>query len=145
MTGEEALAFIRSASGRRLAQDYLSGVLWADSAAALHLARLDGLRKKLRRGLPAEAEIQAEEQALFSAYAVLKHRRRAIAAAIGRMPEEIVRRVMTARYLEGRPFFRIAMDLHYDERQIYRIHRKGLMHAAAQIANGQISEKFSPN
>ncbi len=109
------------------------------------MARLDGLRKKLRRGLPAEAEIQAEEQALFSAYAVLKHRRRAIAAAIGRMPEEIVRRVMTARYLEGRPFFRIAMDLHYDERQIYRIHRKGLMHAAAQIANGQISEKFSPN
>jgi len=145
MTGEEALSFMQSAPGQRRAQDFLSGALRADNAAALHLARLDRLRKMLRRGQRVEEDIRKEEQALFSAYAVLKTRRQAISAAIGRMPEETLRRVMTARYLEGLPFFRIAMDMHYDERQIYRIHRKGLMHAAAQIANGQISEKFSPD
>lgn len=144
MTGEEALAFIRSPEGQRRAQDYLSAALRADSAAALCLARLDQLRKKLRRGLPVQADIRQEEQALFAAYAALKIRRRAIRAAVDRVPDETARAVLEHRYLEGKPFFRIAMDLHYDERQIYRIHRRGVAHVAAQIAERQISEKFSP-
>ena len=41
--------------------------------------------------------------------------------------------VLEMHYLQGMPFFRAAMALHYEERQIYRLHRAGLKAIAAQL------------
>ena len=134
MTGEDVLAFIRSDEGRRAARDYLSAGLRRDAQIALRLARLDQLRKKRAENT---AAIRAGEDEVRRAYGRLRQTQQGILAAIRRVPDEICRQVLEARYVQGLPFFRIAMELHYDERQIYRIHRKGLEHVAAQIARGQ--------
>lgn len=134
MTGEATLAFIQSDEGRRAARDYLSAALRQDAQIALRLARLDQLRKK--RGDHAAA-IRGGENELQQAYRLLRQTQGDILAVIDRVPDGTCREILEKRYVQGLPFFRIAMAMHYDERQIYRIHRKGLMHVAAQLVCGQ--------
>ena len=42
--------------------------------------------------------------------------------------------MLEMRYLNGAPFFRVAMAIHYDERTVYRLHRAGLRMIAALLA-----------
>ncbi len=141
MTAEAVLAFMRSREGLLAARDFLSGVLRLDADIALQLARLDEMRKKLREGRGSQAEVLEGEEDLLLSYRALREKEREIGSAIRRVPGDRLREVLSRRYLHGQPFFRIAMDMNYDERQIYRIHRQGLEHLAAQLASGMIQEK----
>lgn len=156
MTVEEAYAFIRSPQGLAAARDYLSAALRLDAMIALRLSRLDAARargERVTRALDAlaggggagdrvgeaAADLADQEAALLADYHALLKQQKEIGAAIARVPEDRQRMVLEMRYLQGLPFFRIAMTLHYDERQVYRLHERGLRHVAAQIALGEIA------
>lgn len=139
MTGDEALRFMRSEEGLCAARDYLSRTLRMDAEAALHLAHLDRLRKKQRSASRDAEERRRREAELARIYHSLAEMRREIEAVLARVPGDMPREVLRRRYVEGSPFFRIAMALNYDERQIYRFHRQGLEHVALQMALGQIA------
>ena len=141
MTAEETLRYMDSPEGLCAARDCLSRALRKEAEIALDLARLDRLRRK-RADRPAlEEEIRRRETAVTGGYRALRALREEIETVILRIPGETVRTVLRCHYLEGAPFFRIAMDLHYDERQIYRFQRQGLRHVAAQLACGLIREE----
>ena len=138
MTAQETLRYMQSRQGLCAARDYLSAALHLDAQIAVKQARADALRA--RRSLLCAGETQqaldALEQEIQADYASLFRRQRQIDAVIRSVPEDMSRLVLECRYLQGLPFFRIAMELHYDERQIYRYHRKGLMYVAARLAQG---------
>ena len=156
MTHEEALAFSQSAAGQCAARDYLSAALRLDAMIALRLAQLDTLREKAERITrladaqrgsgctdrvgDMAAEIADQEAGLLGEYQALLLRQKAIGAAIRRVPDERQQMVLEMRYLQGLPFARISMTLHYDERQTYRLHERGLRHVAAQLALGEIAD-----
>lgn len=162
MTHEEALAFSQSAAGQCAARNYLSAALRLDAMIALRLARLDTLRDQAERITrltdaqrgsgysdrvgDAAAEIADQEAELLEAYQALLSKQKAIGTAIRRVPEERQQMVLEMRYLQGMPFTRISMALHYDERQTYRLHARGLRHVAAQLALGEIvdGEEYLP-
>ena len=79
------------------------------------------------------ALVRAEE-GLLSDYHRLTEEREKVQRLIDRVPDVRHRTVLEMRYLEGLPFFRIAMALNYEERQIYRLHKEALRHAAAVLA-----------
>lgn len=138
MTAEETLRYRDSPEGLCAARDYLSRALRREAEIALDLARLDRLRRKRGRTSAAEEEIRRREGDVTAGYRALRALRGEIEAAISRVPGDTVRAVLRRHYLEGAPFFRIAMDLHYEERQIYRFQRQGLRHVAAQLACGMM-------
>lgn len=142
MTPEELIAFARSDAGLCAARDYLSGYLRLDAMIAVKLARLDQMKARAARMAPLhpgpEEETAALEADILSDYTALTRRQRDIAAVIRAVPDERHRTVLEMRYLEGLPFFRIAMRMNYAERQIYRYHRRGLMAVAARIALKEI-------
>lgn len=141
MTAEQILQYCHSREGLCDARDFLSGYLRLDAAQAVKLSRLDALRSAAGRlrALHSSApdELAALEKEILADYSVLLQRQKSIGDAIRRVPDEMSRLVLESRYLEGLPFFRIAMNLHFDERQIYRYHRRGLEHIAAQLAAGK--------
>ncbi len=160
MTPEEALCYAASPEGIADAQDYLSAFHRLDAMIALKLARLDSLKEKAGRvsqlmtGLPSSggpgdrtgslaADMVDLEEEILREYSALIQRQQEIGQAIRRVPDEQQATVLEMRYLQGVSFVGIAMRLHYDERQIYRIHQKGLRHIAMQIAAGEI-KKFYP-
>lgn len=154
MTPEETLAFARSPAGEAAARAFLSRALHLDAMISVKLSRLDTLREKARRirsaltGMPAptgkkdrvgedSAEIVDLEEEILRDYHALLNQQEEIGRAVGRVPDPVQKAVLELRYLQALPFFRIAMELHYDERQIYRIHKKALGHIALQIASGE--------
>lgn len=143
MTAEEKLKFAFSAQGREAAQDYLSQAKWLDAALALKLSQMDMLRERARRaaalaGRPAPeagvAALAALEKEIQADYHRLAQLQGEIREALRRIPQPLPRMVLEMHYLQGAPFFRIAMALHYEERQIYRYHAQGLKHVALQLA-----------
>ena len=140
MTSRQILALIHGEEGLCAARDFLSGALRMENGIALQLSRLDQMRKKLRQGQGSAAAVEAGEASLLSSYAALREKQREIGAVLRRIPGDRPREVLERRYLQGQPFFRIAMEMHYDERQIYRLHRQGLAHVAARIILGLIAE-----
>lgn len=163
MTHEEALAFSQSPAGQCAARDYLSTALRLDAMIALRLAQLDELRdraERITRVVDAQrgngsgdrvgdlaAEIADQEAGLLEDYQTLLQRQKAIGTVIRQVPEERQRMVLEMRYLQGMPFVNISMTLHYDERQTYRLHARGLRHVAAQLALGEIEDgkEFLPS
>ncbi|MBR1583915.1 MAG: hypothetical protein IJ662_00055 [Clostridia bacterium] len=147
MTAEEILAYIQSKEGQNAAREFLSGAQRIDAMVALKLARADQLRARARQlpALDAEAQqaLREMEDEILADYNVLLKRQKQIGDAIRRVPEEVSRAVLESRYLQGLPFFRIAMNLNYDERQIYRYHQRGLQHIAGQLAAKMIPDFFS--
>ncbi len=143
MTAEEQLQYLNSYEAVACAQDYLAQALRLDAQISLKLAQLDALREKKNKlchslgippdKLPADEDIRGREAAVLADYSALLRLQSAIADHVGRVPDAIQRAVLEMRYLQGAPFFRIAMALHYDERHIYRLHRSGLRHVAAQL------------
>lgn len=142
MTGEETLIYIRSPEGLCAARDLLSGALRLDAEAALALARLDRMRARARRGRADREAIRQEEARLLSLYKEKTARQQTIGAVIRRVPDENARTVLRLHYLEGMPFFRVAMQMNYDERQIYRILRRGLSHVALQTVLNEKNNFF---
>ena len=136
MTPEELIAFVRSDAGLCAAREYLSGSLRLDAQIAMKLARLEQTKKRAQalRGIAETEDTAAMEAELLADYTQLMHRQREIAAVIRDVPDERHRTVLEMRYLQGMPFFRIAMAMNYEERQIYRYHKRGLMAVAARIA-----------
>lgn len=156
MTSEEAMAFAKSMEGKCAARNYLGSALRLDAMAALRLAQLDILRERrgqLDASLSAAAkrgeidlEIAAQEEGLLEDYKQLLARQRAIAQAIRTLPDERWRLVLEMRYLQGMPFVRISMTLHYDERQTFRLHEQGLIRIALEMALENLpgGEEFLP-
>lgn len=143
MTAEERFAYCRSNKGLRAAREILSGYGRLDAEIAVKLSRIDRAREQAKRlaALPDRAKAQeasrclAElEKELLRDYAALTERQKEIEKIIGQVPNERARTVLEMRYLAQQPFFRIAMRMHYDERQIYRYHRQGLQYAALLTA-----------
>ena len=138
MTPEELWAFAHSPAGEQAARSCLGACLHLDAAIAVKLSRLDALRRqaaKIGGCLPGICpELDALEEEVLRDYRELTQRQREIADRIRQVPDERHRAVLELRYLQGMPFFRIAMQLHYDERQIYRFHRHGLHRIAALLA-----------
>ncbi len=139
MKPEEALDALAGPEGIARARELLSSALRLDAMIALKLARLDALKARAEKarivpGLSEETEQGLLEQEILEEYRALMARQRRIQALLSRMPDERQRTVLELRYLQGLPFFRIAMQLHYDERQIYRYHRAGLRYLAVLTA-----------
>ncbi len=143
MTAEEQLQYLSSRQAALDAQDYLSQGLRLDARISLKLAQLDVMRdqrKKLCQALgnaaeelPPEKELTEREAEVLADYSALLRLQKDIAARVRKVPNPVQQAVLDMRYLQGAPFFRIAMALHYDERQIYRLHREGLRHVAAHL------------
>lgn len=55
-------------------------------------------------------------------------------ARITRLPELAEQDVLIARYLQCKPWPVIAREMHYEERQVYRIHGRALQHFADDLA-----------
>ena len=53
---------------------------------------------------------------------------------IRRLPELSEQDVLIARYLHCKPWPVIAREMHYEERQVYRIHGRALQHFADDLA-----------
>ena len=148
MTAEEQLNYLESRQAPLDAQQYLSQSLHLDTRIALKLAQLDVMREKHRKlcqalgkpmdGLPPALEVQRREEEVLADYAALLQLQQEISAHIRQVPDAMQQAVLDMRYLEGAPFFRIAMALHYDERTVYRLHRAGLRHVAAQLMQAGI-------
>lgn len=142
MTPEELIAYVRSDAGLCAARDYLGGYLRLDAMIAVKLARLDQMKARAARLAAlhsgAEVDTAALEAEILSDYRALTQRQQDIAAVIRQVPDERHRTVLEMRYLQGMPFFRIAMQMNYAERQIYRYHRRGLMAVAARIVQQDI-------
>lgn len=155
MTETDILAFARSKAGLAAAREFVSGAHYLDNLIAMRLSRLDAVRSRATQvgralsGMPgsgniadrmgdAAAELADLEQELLADYHALLAKQKEIGAAIRRIPDERYAMVLEMRYLQQRPFPRIAIALSYDERQIYRFHEKGLRHIAAQIAAGEV-------
>ncbi|MBQ9263894.1 MAG: hypothetical protein IJ189_06730 [Clostridia bacterium] len=135
MTPEEILQYAHSAQGRCDARNLLSACLHIDAQIALKLAQLDQLREKAKRMPGADPRVIRElEQDVLTDYSALLKQQKRIGDMLRRVPNDLCRTVMEAHYIQELPFFRIAMNLHYDERQIYRLHKQGLEHVAAQLA-----------
>ncbi|MBQ2976138.1 MAG: sigma-70 family RNA polymerase sigma factor [Clostridia bacterium] len=158
MTAKEIFLFSQSSAGMAMARDFLSGALHLDNIIAMRLARLDVVRNRATKvnrvltGIPGSgqysdllgetaAELADLEAELLQDYHQLLQRQREIDAAIRRIPDERQRAVLEMRYLQQKSFAHIAIRLSYDERQIYRLHAKGLRHIAAQMAAGEIEWK----
>lgn len=153
MRPEETGGCIHSAVGLTAARDYLAAASQLNAMIALRLSRLDDLRDQATRitrvlgAIPGSgmddrmaeltAEIADQEAMVTRDYHSLLKRQKAIGDTIHRVPDDRQRMILEMRYLQGLPFFRIAMKLHYDERTIYRLHEKALRHVAAQIAMGE--------
>ena len=154
MTAEEQLQYLSSRQAALDAQDYLAQGLRLDARISLKLAQMDVMReqrKKLCRALgrtaeelPPEPELQAREAEVLADYSALLRLQKDISAYVHQVPNAMQRAVLDMRYLQGAPFFRIAMALHYDERQIYRLHRAGLRHVAAQLMQDGLLPKPAP-
>ena len=151
MTPDRMLAALQTPENVAAARDFLSAALRLDALIAVKLARLDMLRDRAQRmgraldGLPggsgtgdrvgnAAAELADMEEDVRRDYAALLRRQKRIGAVIRAVPDEIQSAVLEMRYLQGMPFHRIAAALHYDERQIYRFHQRGVGHVAVQLA-----------
>ena len=155
MTAENIFAFSQSKAGLLAAREYLSGAMHLDNLIAVRLSRLDLVRSRATRvtrmldGMPGSvqysdllgettAELADLETELLQDYQRLLQRQKEIDAAIRRIPDEEQRAVLEMRYLQQKSFASIAIRLSYEERQIYRLHKKGLCHIAAQMAAGEI-------
>lgn len=139
MKPEERLASLVTEEGIKKAREALSSAQPLERLIALKLSRLDRAReeeKHLRAlgGGAAADEIRHTEEGLLSDYHLLTQQREKVQRLIDRVPDMRHRTVLEMRYLEGLPFFRIAMNMHYDERQIYRYHKSGLLHVSLQLA-----------
>ena len=142
MKPDDRLYALVTDAGIARARKALSSALPLERLIALKLARLDRVREEEKRlrsvgGGAAAGDIRHLEEELLADYHALTRRRENVQRLIDRIPDERHRAVLEMRYLEGLPFFRIAMNLHYDERQIYRYHRAGLLHAALQMMQAQ--------
>lgn len=155
MTPEEKLAYAKSSAGRTKAQNYLYEMQNIDNMVALKLARLDDFREKHQRVVrslyamngvgSANAEndtvkqLTEMENDLRAEYHALLERQRQTKETIRQVPNELQRTVLEMRYIDGLPFFRIAMAMNYEERTIYRLHRKALTQTALYLLeSGQI-------
>ena len=143
MTLEAQLKYLQSRQALLDAQDYLSRANRLDAQIALKLARLDQLRARrdqLRRRLQIHTvdeslpDLEALERDVLQDYAALLKLQAEIQARIRLVPDDSQRAVLEMRYLNGAPFFRVAMAIHYDERTVYRLHRAGLRMIAALLA-----------
>lgn len=146
------MAYAESAAGQTAAQNYLYEMQNIDNRVALRLARLDAFREKNRqivRSLYADGDVPGQEEItarltemeteLRAEYHALLERRKQTKETIRRIPNETQRTVLEMRYIEGLPFFRIAMAMNYDERTVYRLHRKALTRTALYLLeSGQI-------
>jgi len=149
MKPDAAIGRLAPEEGLTRARDFLSSALRLDAMIALKLARMDKLREQAgkMRALAVWDERNEEarkclEDQLLSDYHQLSLRQQRIGEYLARVPDERHRTVLEMRYLQGMPFFRIAMAMHYDERQIYRYHRAGLQHVAVQMALEAKKEKL---
>lgn len=154
MTPEARWAYAESPAGRAKAQNYLYEMQNIDNMVALKLARLDDFREKHQRvvrslyaidGEPVDREDETVRQLtemendLRAEYHALLERQRQTKETIRQIPNELQRTVLEMRYIEGLPFFRIAMAMNYDERTVYRLHRKALTQTALYLLeSGQI-------
>ena len=133
------------------AQNLLGAALRMNAMIGLKLAQLDQLRSRAASvtqrldGLPrgtgygdrvgeAAAKLADQEAELLEDYHRLLDQQSAIRRYIQALPDPLWRAVMEMRYLQGTAFPMIAARLAYDERQIYRFHKKALIHVALQMA-----------
>ena len=139
MKAEDYLLPLITEAGIRRAREALASAQPLERLIALKLSRLDRAREEEKRlralgGDKAADEILHAEEGLLSDYHLLTQQREKVQRLIDRVPDVRHRTVLEMRYLEGLPFFRIAMNMHYDERQIYRYHKSGLLHVSLQLA-----------
>lgn len=73
-----------------------------------------------------EREIAAETARLYAL-------RREITAAIRRVPDSTCRILLRWRYIEGLSFEKLAQQMHYSERGVYKVHRRALCLLAKTI------------
>lgn len=52
-------------------------------------------------------------------------------AMIGRLEDPLQRQVLTLRYLEGKKWEQVAVDMHYEKTQVYEMHGKALKQIGA--------------
>ena len=150
MTPEEKMEFARSREGLQAARDYLSAALRMDNLIAVRLSRLDQLRSRgksisllldsVQSGSVSDrvgdtaAELADQEEALLRDYRELLRLQKEIGDVIASVPWDEPRMILELRYLQRLSMVAISMKLHYDERQVYRLHQKGLAHVAFQLA-----------
>lgn len=151
MTPEEKMEYAHSREGVQAARDYLSAALRMDNLIAVRLSRLDQLRSRgksislildsVHSGSVSDrvgdtaAELADQEEALLRDYRELLRLQREIGDVIAAVPWDEPRMILELRYLQGLSPVAISMKLHYDERQVYRLHRKGLEHVAFQLVD----------
>ena len=143
MTAEEQMAYLKSKQALMDAQDYLSQYKRLDARISLKLAQLDALREKqaiLCRALGKSPDWQQPvpdirdlEQEVLKDYGELLHLQREIGDHLRQVISPLQRYILEMRYLQAVPFHRLATDMSYEERQVYRMHRDGLRHVAAQL------------
>ncbi len=154
MTAEEELQYLSSRQAPLDAQDYLAQGLRLDARISLKLAQMDVMREQRKKlcqalgkraeELPPDPALEAREAEVLADYSALLRLQKDISARVHQVPHPMQQAVLDMRYLQGAPFFRIAMALHYDERQIYRLHRAGLRHVAAQLMQEGLLPKAVP-
>ncbi len=150
VSGEAALLLDTTPEQRAEAQHFLAQAQRIHAMIGLKLAQLDQLREQGTRmtralsGLPrgseksdpvgeTAAKLADLEAALLADYHALLEKQTAIRGLIQALPDPLWQAMMEMRYLQGASFPRIAAKLEYDERQIYRFHKKALAHVAVQM------------
>lgn len=79
----------------------------------------DKLSNGVAKLIELENEINAEIEALYKS-------RLQIAAAMDKLPDENAKRVLYLRYIQGYRWERVALEMNYDTRWVYRLHGKAL-------------------
>ncbi len=80
-----------------------------------------------------QAQARAVSQAIETAWSRLHRQRRLVDHCISRLPCQEERELLSLRYLSGLSYPDIAEILGYSQRQIYRIHRRAMLHMEALV------------
>ena len=112
-------------------QHQLSLVKTGSGESTIHLTLLANLTRR-------QEELEGE---ILTEYAHLIEKQKEIKKAIRQVPNDTQRMVLEKRYLVGLPFFCIAQEMNYSERQVLRLHTDGLEHVALQLIKGLLSQE----
>lgn len=80
-----------------------------------------------------QAQARDVGKAIQTTWQKLHRQRRLVAHAIGRLPQEEERKLLTLRYINCLSYPDIAEVLGYSQRQVFRIHHRAMMHMEALI------------
>lgn len=146
VTREETIAWLRRYRRALCAERRLREAVAAAKARAESTSR--ALRPEAAAGKGAETDrlaacielLDERRRELAGQVAASERLRAEIERAIAAVPDEMQRHVLTARYIDGAPWWKIANQLYISERWAKALHRRGVEMLARVHASSLLQE-----